>query len=122
MDPIDLRGPACLALLSWGSLTSSFHEDALNMATCASRYPLKVLTHSHAGALCQRLYSCFVFSCDMLGELGSILTVSFQIYQECVSILSPLTRELGGGNFQGQAALDSRNGAVFLPHGSSSGS
>ena len=62
------------------------------------------------------------FSCDMLGELGSILTVSFQIYQECVSILSPLTRELGGGNFQGQAALDSRNGAVFLPHGSSSGS
>ena len=61
MDPIDLRGPACLALLSWGSLTSSFHEDALNMATCASRYALKVLTHSHAGALCQRLYSCFVF-------------------------------------------------------------
>lgn len=68
------------------------------MATCATRCSLKVLTHSHTSALCRRLSSCFVFSCDMLGELGSILTMSFKIYQEHLNT-EPFDKGIGWQKF-----------------------
>lgn len=68
------------------------------MATWATRCSLKVLTHSHTSALCRRLSSCFVFSCDMLGELGSILTMSFKIYQERLNT-EPFDKGIGWQKF-----------------------
>lgn len=57
----------------------------------------------------------------MLGELGSMLTMSFQIYQECLNT-EPFDKGIERQKFSRTAALGSRNGAAFHPHGSNSGS
>lgn len=47
--------------------------------------------------------------------------MSFPVYQEGVSVLSSLTRGLGGRNMPEQMPLGFRNGVVFSPYSSDAG-